>query len=1019
MLPKQRQDRSQRIRILFANSLSLVVLGINTIFNFILSLSESRSLTIAVLLSGAITAALMLLTMMFVKSIHKLSIIIPGLLIAGLLLELFALELIWTDRLAVGSFWIQYFFINVPYHLLLLLIGFIAVTAAYLDSKHFIRFVLGLNILLVAVGIGLYQMANHWINPYHLIWSWVLLLTIKGILYLMIRHFSTLYKSTLTSMTNFDTLLASMPNMVVLLDNEDHINFLSQSLANFVQIEDKNALVGHPFISIASTPEQTRVLTDALATTSDEPQTVSVYIDNELRFFQVQSIDMVGDVHGRLIEITDISALEQSRVSAEAASRAKSDFLAKMSHEIRTPLNAIMGMAELINREPVTDKVKGYAGVMKQSGAHLLSIINGLLDFSKIEVGKMEVLLGDYEFHSLINDVLSITQVQMGNKPIQFIAYVDPSIPNELYGDVQHLRQILLNVLSNASKYTKAGHFSLSVTHELLGNGYINLIFTVSDTGLGIRTKDLESLFDPFAQFDLDKNQNVDGSGLGLPITKSLIELMDGTIEVVSEYGKGSTFTIQLPQKVLGPTPVYQENKHIALYKCSPLYANSLIRSLDAMGITHEQVSNVSHLLLTHGRKPYDAVLAETPFLALVQSTVSKLSNAPQLICLSDNLSATTPPGLRTLDMPAWFLSIANSLNNTRFAFHREDQTLSFFHAPGARVLIVDDINTNLSVAKGLMADYGMTIDVCLSGHEAVEAVQSYTYDLVFMDYMMPEMNGIETTQLIRSLPDPYFQDLPIVALTANTVAGAREMFLRNGFDGFLSKPIDVNKLNSILVTWIPKAKRMPPLQQETSLTEDDTPAPTEIAIKGVDLAQGITFSGGTLEQYLETLEVFHEDIQERIPILQEALQTGDLELFTIVVHATKTAAANIGAAGLSEQAKALELVSKNQDLTTLSQRFTPFMDNLVALLNDVARHLPQTPSPQVTDFGDIKTSLQLLKTALAEFDATTIDAQLAYLKPFTKLADHGVTLSEILDNVFIGDYDPAAEQIDALCEKL
>jgi len=385
----------------------------------------------------------------------------------------------------------------------------------------------------------------------------------------------------------------------------------------------------------------------------------------------------------------------------EVASKAKGDFLAKMSHEIRTPMNAIIGMTELTMREELPPIARKHANIVKRSAENLLSIINDILDFSKIESGKLEILPTNYSLSSLINDVKSIIETKMSESEIKITTKIGKNIPDSLFGDEVRIRQILLNILSNAVKYTKEGSISFVINGQILDNENIILTISVTDTGIGIKAEDINKIFSDFVQVDSITNIGIEGTGLGLAITKNLVKSMNGEIKVESEYGNGSTFTIILPQKIISLKPTAK-------------------------------------------------------------------------IIFNDDEN---------------FIESSDNIKN--------------FTAPNAKVLVVDDNEVNLAVAEGLLFPYNMQVDICLSGIEAIEMIKNNNYDLVFMDHMMPEMDGVETTKCIRE----FDKTLPIVALTANAVSGMKEMFLENGFNDFLSKPIDTIKLNSILGKWIHKAE--------------------------------------------------------------------------------------------------------------------------------------------------------------------------------------------------------------------
>ncbi len=390
-----------------------------------------------------------------------------------------------------------------------------------------------------------------------------------------------------------------------------------------------------------------------------------------------------------------LKSLNKAMNSLQAASRYKSEFLARMSHEIRTPMNAILGMSELALREQNIDRTHEHVATIKKSGTNLLSIINDILDFSKIESGKIEIVPSDYLFASLVDDVTNIIKIKVQESSLEFKVDIDGRIPKALFGDEARVRQVLLNILNNAVKYTSEGFVSFVVRGTTVDADNVTLTIEIADSGRGIKEEDIGRLFTDFVQFDIEENKGIEGTGLGLAIAQNLIIAMGGDISVRSEYGKGSTFIVTLPQ-----------------------------------GISRKE----------------------------------------------------------TFD---------------------DESPASIFKAPGARVLIVDDVSVNRIVAKGLLSMYEMQVDTCVNGEEAVAAVQAEAYDLVFMDHMMPVMDGVEATVIIRKLADERFQRLPIIALTANAITGAKEMFLENGFNDYLTKPINSLRLCEMLETWIPKEKKI------------------------------------------------------------------------------------------------------------------------------------------------------------------------------------------------------------------
>lgn len=531
------------------------------------------------------------------------------------------------------------------------------------------------------------------------------------------------------------------------------------------------------------------------------------------RYFDsiAKGVDDIGSGRkGVVLTFTETTALTRAMQAAQTADKAKSAFLANMSHEIRTPINAIVGISEIaLARGGLTPEMTNDLSIIQNSATGLLSIINDILDFSKLESGKFQIIPVEYTLPSLLMDISNMICVKLTNSPVRLLMSTDASLPFTLYGDDIRVKQILINLLNNATKFTRAGIIELRVDGERLSENRVRLTIKVIDSGIGIRKEDIGKLFGTFSQVDTQRNRAITGSGLGLAISRNLAEAMGGGITVESEYGFGSTFTVTLIQEVRGTQTIGSVNQkekiRMLVTEDDELLLNNIGRTLDNLGIEWQVCRSTDKLRsfegFTHAmilRKNFEVYREKLEFMFRNEN----------IYLLLDQGEMASPDYIayKQLQLPLLSLQIINALNGEeivssvkKVGFKRSQIVPLTF----ARVLIVDDNATNLQVAKGLMAPYQMQLETASSGYKAIELVRKNKYDVIFMDHMMPEMDGVETTQHIRELDGEYYKKVPIIALTANAMSDAKEMFLSSGMDDFISKPIEIAQLHRVIKKFI------------------------------------------------------------------------------------------------------------------------------------------------------------------------------------------------------------------------
>jgi signal transduction histidine kinase/FixJ family two-component response regulator len=599
--------------------------------------------------------------------------------------------------------------------------------------------------------------------------------------------------------------------------------------------------------------------------------------------------------------------VDAARNKSDLENQHKTSFLANVSHEIRTPMNAIIGMTDLLIYEPLNKRQMGFVNDIKISAHSLLSIINDILDMSKIEAGKLELNPVNYDFQSLLDNVHSMFTYVTKKKGLEFLYETEGKMPRYLYGDDIRLKQVLTNICGNAVKYTEKGYvkFRVTATDD-------KLTFEIKDSGMGMRKEDLPKLFNTFQRIETEKNRTIIGTGLGLSISKTFVEMMGGNIIVDSEYEQGSVFMIIIPI-VLGKKEEVKSNKGLM-----------------------------------------------------------------------------------------------------------EGRTLV---APDAKVLVVDDNEFNIRVADGLLGLFKIDAQKASSGREAIELVQNNDYDIVFMDHMMPEMDGVEATAIIRKLGGNY-KNLPIIALTANAVQGAKEMFLSNGFDGFISKPIDIHEMYKILKEWLPLDKIE--IKKE-KITEEEHETDNEFLselykIDEIDVEIGLKRVSGMENMYRETIELFNEKLVPECIGMYDKLNYGDISGFAISVHAMKSALSTIGAMSLSESALRLETAAKGNDFDFCVQRFPVFRNKLLKLHNDLVAVLQENAETEKKkmsgDTAFLKEQIEKALTAASDFDSDAGLNAINDLLVYDFGGQNNATLESAAAAFKEFNYDAATEQLNKISNR-
>ncbi len=650
----------------------------------------------------------------------------------------------------------------------------------------------------------------------------------------------------------------------------------------------------------------------------------------------------MGDIAKILSSMAYSSYLsKKAKEDIERAGDMKSNFLANMSHEIRTPMNAVIGLSEMALRENLPPAARDYINQIKSSGRVLLGIINDVLDFSKIESGKMDIIPVEFEALSIVNDVANVISVKLGEKNVELLLDVNPSFPSLLYGDNIRIKQVITNIANNAVKFTREGYVKLILDYEKIDDETIDFQCAVMDTGIGIKDEDKPKLFKSFNQLDSKRNRNIEGSGLGLAISKQLLSLMGGEISFISEYEKGTTFFISLKLKVLDWKPSVELKDSDKLVVLSvfknPLIDRQIGKDLRGLGAEYYKMDSweavTEDLLKRVDDKPEKAyILTEKDCMGPELDEVLRKFDDVNCLCFenfTDDVKSSFP-NLKIVKRPISVMKVAMLINGEEFMFPEQSEEAfeMDFEAPDAKILIVDDNPVNLTVAEGLLEPLRMKITTATSGKEAIKLIESSSkFDLIFMDHMMPELDGVETTRIIRRL-HPSYDDVPVIALTANAISGAKEMFMKEGMNDFVAKPIEVRFLAAKVKQWLPEK-----LLKKRTAESNAVPAPgsSENAVlsasfPGIDFTEALQMVGNE-RLFVKILKEYYRTIPTASASIKEAFDNKDIKQYTILVHALKSSSRQIGAKELGDMAYELEMAGNAGDEKTIEAK-TPYLLN-------------------------------------------------------------------------------------------
>ena len=727
--------------------------------------------------------------------------------------------------------------------------------------------------------------------------------------------------------------------------------------------------------------------------------------------------------------------------------REKDDFLANVSHEIRTPINTICGISEIVLKNDVPVEMREDMLNIQSAGRNLMSVVGDILDYSELQEGDFEIVEENYYVSSTIYDVINMSMAKKSEKKLELIVDCDADMPSVLIGDEQKIRRVIMNLVNNAIEFTSEGCVSIRFGYRKEEYG-VNLIISVKDSGIGMTKESVENLFKKFSQADMGRTRKKGGVGLGLAIAQTIVNRMGGFITVKSELGKGSEFKIVIPQKVYDAKPivempekgeinaaVYINMEQFRYNEIRDEYGENIKRLVEQLKVKCHVCRNLQELKRWEKREDFNQI-----FISLLEyqedpiyfDNLAKRKNVHIILDHYDDAKVQNK-NLSKIYKPFFVLSIMAALKNAMAqngekVVEVENHQL---YAPEAHILVIDDNRMNIRVVEGLLRAYGVKVSYALSGQEGIDMLSSKAYDLILLDHMMPGMDGVECFHHIRKKPDPYYKEIPIIALTANAIAGAREMFIKEGFNDFVAKPVESSVLQRTLKRHLPedKLKSMDEAEhtQMQEQKEENVLATKETLVIGdLDISKGIMYCGNQ-ENYLEILTSQRDSGKDIIEQVQGLYEKADWKNYVIVVHGVKSSMMSIGAVKLSEMAKALEFAGKGGDYDFIRREHATMIKEFERVMQ-ILYTCEYLPAPEEEDATitkpeiseeDFAQKLIELENVTYEFDANKVIPILDELSQYAyRSKDLEKELKTVYKKVEMFDFMSAYETVAKIKEK-